>query len=80
MVQFSGEGSLPVAQGQSLLEAALSEGVPLLHSCGGNARCSTCRVLILAGAGALTPPNGKEGRLKEKMQKHYPEEIKNIYT
>jgi adenylate cyclase len=67
MVQFSGEGSVPVPEGNSLLEAALAEGIPLMHLCGGNARCSTCRVLVLAGMEGLGPPTDREKRLKEKM-------------
>jgi adenylate cyclase len=67
MVQFSGEGSVPVPQGHSLMEAALADGIPLMHLCGGNARCSTCRVLVLAGTAALELPNGREKQLKEKM-------------
>jgi adenylate cyclase len=67
-VQFSGEKQVPVARGQSLLEASLWEGIPLLHSCGGKVRCSTCRVLVLAGKGGLTAPNEKETELRERMR------------
>ncbi len=67
VVQFSGEGAVPVPGGNSLLDAALAAGIPLMHLCGGNARCSTCRVLVLDGADDLTPPNDREKRLKDKM-------------
>ena len=40
----------PAEPGRSLLEAALAAGVPLEHACGGRGRCSTCRVLVAAGA------------------------------
>jgi len=33
----------------SILEISLKHGVPHMHACGGNARCSTCRVLITEG-------------------------------
>jgi adenylate cyclase len=66
-VQFSGEGAVPVAEGKSLLEASIVEGIPLMHLCGGLARCSTCRVLVLEGAAALAPPTEPERRLKERM-------------
>jgi adenylate cyclase len=36
-------------QASTLLEASLDAGIPHTHACGGNARCSTCRVMILAG-------------------------------
>ncbi len=67
IVQFSGEDPVPVAEGESLLEAARAEGIPLMHLCGGNARCSTCRVLVLAGTNAFTPPNERERRLRDRM-------------
>jgi len=67
-VQFSGEKAISVAQGQSLLEASLGEGIPLLHNCGAKARCSTCRVLVLAGKGSLIAPNEKENKLRESMR------------
>lgn len=35
--------------GQTILEASLEAGIPAAHACGGHARCSTCRVLILDG-------------------------------
>ncbi|MEW6386199.1 MAG: 2Fe-2S iron-sulfur cluster-binding protein [Thermodesulfobacteriota bacterium] len=36
-------------EGETLLKAALWAGIPLAHVCGGSARCSTCRVIILQG-------------------------------
>ncbi len=38
--------------GHTLLEAALTANVPLFHDCGGQARCTTCRVRVIGG----TPP------------------------
>jgi ferredoxin len=45
-----GFGEFDVAEGKRLV-LALSEdaGVDQLHACGGNARCTTCRVEFLAG-------------------------------
>ncbi len=34
---------------QSLLEASLAAGLPHYHACDGQARCSTCRVLVVDG-------------------------------
>lgn len=42
-----------VEPGVSLLEAAFQLGVEVNHVCGGSAACSTCRVIVIAGAGAL---------------------------
>ncbi len=47
---------------------SLSAGIPHIHVCGGNARCSTCRVLVLEGGEWLTPPNEKENLLKNQMR------------
>lgn len=53
---------LPVdaAPGATVLDAALAAGIPLTHACGGQAKCSTCRVLVLAGADALGPRTDAE--------------------
>jgi adenylate cyclase len=36
-------------QGETVLEAALHAGIPLVHVCSGKGRCSTCRVKITEG-------------------------------
>jgi ferredoxin len=35
--------------GQKLVLAIEDAGIDILHRCGGNARCTTCRVELLAG-------------------------------
>ena len=43
-------GTFEVPQGKRLVNALSDEaGVDQLHACGGNARCTTCRVQFLAG-------------------------------
>jgi ferredoxin len=43
-------GSFQVPAGKRLVNALTDDaGVDQLHSCGGNARCTTCRVEFLAG-------------------------------
>lgn len=66
-VEFNFDKHIQVEEGQSLLDASLAAGIPHFHICGGNARCSTCRVLILAGKESLTSPNEKENLLKDEM-------------
>jgi len=51
---------------KSLLEISLEQGIPHYHACGGNAQCSTCRVMVLEGLDRLEPPNIKEKALLEK--------------
>jgi ferredoxin len=36
-------------EGRKLVLALEDNGVDILHRCGGNARCTTCRVEVLAG-------------------------------
>ncbi|MDB5200861.1 MAG: adenylate cyclase [Ferruginibacter sp.] len=67
-LHFNGERSVNIMRGQSILEVAQSAGIPLLHNCGGNAKCSTCRVLILDGEESLSSPNQKELALNAQMQ------------
>jgi adenylate cyclase len=47
----------------SLLQVARRNGIPHVSACGGNARCSTCRVLVLDGLENLTPRTEAEARL-----------------
>lgn len=46
-----GVGEFEVPQGKRLVLALTDEaGVDQLHACGGNARCTTCRVEFVSGA------------------------------
>jgi ferredoxin len=45
-----GYGTFEVPQGKRLVLAVEQDaGVDILHACGGNARCTTCRVEFLDG-------------------------------
>ena len=45
-----GFGDFEVPQGKRLVLALVEDaGVDQLHACGGNARCTTCRVEVLSG-------------------------------
>jgi ferredoxin len=45
-----GYGAFEVAAGKRLVLAIEQDaGVDILHACGGNARCTTCRVEFIAG-------------------------------
>lgn len=46
--------------GATLLELIRAAGVPHAAVCGGRARCTTCRVLVLDGAEKLHPPQKAE--------------------
>ena len=43
-----------VPEDVSLLEAAERLGFPLNHDCGGNASCSSCRVVVISGGDHLS--------------------------
>ncbi|NQS91165.1 MAG: (2Fe-2S)-binding protein [Chloroflexi bacterium] len=46
---IEGVGEFEVQQGTRLVNALEDHGGDPLHRCGGNARCTTCRVEFLAG-------------------------------
>jgi adenylate cyclase len=50
----------------TILQASLRAGVPHTHACGGNARCTTCRVMILDGVEHCTPRNPAEQSLADR--------------
>lgn len=53
-ILFAGKREVTVDEGTSILDAALSFGISIYHTCGGNASCSTCRVKVLKGAENLS--------------------------
>jgi len=58
---------IDVEERQTLLNAALSAGIPHTHVCGGHARCSTCRVIVVHGLENVEPPNDEERALAERL-------------
>jgi adenylate cyclase len=58
---------IDVQDSQTMLNAALAAGIPHTHVCGGNARCSTCRVVVLEGLENVEPPNEKEQALAKRL-------------
>jgi adenylate cyclase len=51
----------------TVLEAMLKAKVNHIHVCGGNARCTTCRIYIMDGLSNCRPRNEKEKQLAEKL-------------
>lgn len=61
-VVVEGIGESTCDEGRRLVLCIEDAGVDILHRCGGNARCTTCRVEILDGnPGPMTP--AEEARL-----------------
>ena len=48
-VTVEGEKSFEVENGKKLVLAIEDEGIDIMHKCGGNARCTTCRVEVMSG-------------------------------
>ena len=55
-----------VADGQTLLSVSVRRRIPHHHQCGGQARCTTCRVQVLDGASHLSPLNPWEQEVAKK--------------
>jgi ferredoxin len=55
-VTIHGEKAVDVEAGKKLVLAIEDAGIDILHRCGGNARCTTCRVEVLDGS---VPPMGE---------------------
>jgi ferredoxin len=55
-VEVEGFPAIETEAGKRLVLAIEDSGIDILHRCGGKARCTTCRVVLLDGdAGPMTP-------------------------
>ncbi len=52
----------------SILQTSLNNGIPHTHVCGGNAKCSTCRVLVLEGLEYCCVRNEKEQKMADRRK------------
>ena len=66
-IEFIGDRSVKINEGQTILEASLAGGIPHYHACGGNGECSTCRVFVQSGEESITPFSRKERLLRKKL-------------
>ena len=64
-INFEREQTIVNQPEKTILEQAREHNIPILSICGGNARCSTCRVVVLEGE--VPPRNEKETQLAEKF-------------
>lgn len=48
-IEVEGRGTFEVPEGTKLVLALEDHGVDILHRCGGNSKCTSCRVEVLAG-------------------------------
>ncbi|MEY2981896.1 MAG: 2Fe-2S iron-sulfur cluster-binding protein [Planctomycetota bacterium] len=59
-VHFVDHGTFDAAVGDSILDVAMRNAVPLDHACGAVCACSTCHVRVEAGADALNEASEDE--------------------
>lgn len=48
-ITVEGFGEFQIEKGRKLVTALEDNGVDILHRCGGNAKCTTCRIEVLEG-------------------------------
>ncbi len=51
---------LPIAEGESVLDVCLENGIDLQHNCGGVCGCSTCQVYVTKGMDSIQEISDKE--------------------
>ena len=64
-LEVEGYGSFEVPEGARLVRALETNGVDILHRCGGNAKCTTCRVEFMEGEPLLMTV-AERNKLREK--------------
>ncbi|TGK87795.1 guanylate cyclase [Leptospira noumeaensis] len=77
IVTFEDKENFPLETnkpGATILETALKHEYPLYHLCGGNAKCTTCRVFVTDGLQFLSSRNDREQTLADR--KGWPSEIR----
>ncbi|WP_170789459.1 adenylate/guanylate cyclase domain-containing protein [Ruegeria lacuscaerulensis] len=63
-----GEGlTVDAAPGKTILDVSRDNGIDHLSVCGGRARCSTCRVVVLSEQDGLSPIGPAERKLLDKI-------------
>jgi len=63
-----GDGSVvSTPPGSTILDVSRLAGIPHMSVCGGRARCSTCRTLVVSGKENLSPPTESETKLLTKL-------------
>ncbi len=62
VVRYADGPAVRTEPGPTLLDISRRNAIPHVSVCGGRGRCSTCRVLVIEGAGGLSPPAADERR------------------
>jgi adenylate cyclase len=64
---FPDRREVEVDERTRILNASQLNNIPHIHVCGGNARCSTCRVMVMEGLENCLPRNERETALAERL-------------
>lgn len=60
LIEYSDGQVVEAHEGESVLEASIRNGIDHLHACGGNGRCTTCRIMIVEGREFCPEPEQAE--------------------
>ena len=71
-IDYLGEKTVAAPPTQTILETSCANGIAHVSECGGRARCSTCRVMIIDGLENCMPRNPLEERMAARKG-FYPE-------
>jgi adenylate cyclase len=66
-IYYDDGSTVRASAGPTLLEISRVNKIAHLAVCGGNSRCSTCRVRVVNGATSLATPNEQERRLLDRI-------------
>ena len=69
----TGAQTIEAPQGKKLVLVLEDAGIDILHRCGGNARCTTCRVEVLEGEPG---PMGELERNRLAMEAELPDNVR----
>jgi adenylate cyclase len=61
------EQTVQARPSETILDCSLDAGIPHVSICGGNARCSTCRVFVLEGLEGCSPRNADEQAIANQL-------------
>lgn len=71
---FKENKEIDCSEDRTILEATLAAGVNHAHACGGQGKCSTCRVSVMEGIENCDPRNSEEQEIADKL--NFPEQIR----
>lgn len=67
LLTHSSGRTVPLLPGATVLETLRGNGIPHASVCGGRARCTTCRILVIKGLGNLPEPSRLEAKALDRI-------------